>query len=110
MQIRFFWESDGRCFAMMADGCACLNGLNERCGTYLCPFYKPTGCKDWVRLDTRAMVRLFVPEELGERTWEKSIQEKKERDSSVNSQSDSGSMAMMPSVECNTAVNEATPM
>ena len=66
MLARFFYESDGKCFSKLSDGCACLNGINKGCGTYRCKFYKPTECKDWVRLDTKYMVRLYAPEELGE--------------------------------------------
>lgn len=65
MLARFFYESDGRCFAKIADGCSCLNRCSKLCGTYNCPFYKPQSCEDWVRLDTKYMVRLFAPEELG---------------------------------------------
>lgn len=71
MQVRFFNESDGKCFSKMADGCACLNRINRGCGTYRCEFYKPQGCEDWVRLDTKYMVRLYAPEELGESRYGK---------------------------------------
>lgn len=64
MQIREFRETDGRCFADTIDGCTALKYEHPRCGTYGCPLYKPTGCKDWVRLDTRNMARLFAPEEV----------------------------------------------
>lgn len=64
MQIRWFYESDGRCFAQTADGCSALMGVHGKCGTYLCPLYKPVGCRDWVRLDTRHVVRLYAPEEV----------------------------------------------
>lgn len=64
MQIRQFYESDGKCFARLIEGCAVLHTMHPKCGTYLCPMYKPKDCKDWVRLDARHMVKMFTPEEV----------------------------------------------
>lgn len=46
---------DDPCFAMIghSQGCRVLMQTHERCGSYKCPFYKPKGCKDWVRIDDR---------------------------------------------------------
>lgn len=64
MQIRFFNESDGKCFADSDFGCMALKDEHPKCGTYGCPLYKPEDCKEWVRLDTRNMARIFAPEEV----------------------------------------------
>ena len=50
-----------KCFAELYGGCAILTD-NSRCG-YRCPFYKPTGCEDWVRLETKNEIFLIPPEE-----------------------------------------------
>lgn len=65
MEIRLFFESDGKCFAKMVGGCGILGtNIDLDCGTYMCKWYKPEGCKDWARLDTRNMVRLYPPEDI----------------------------------------------
>ncbi len=64
MQIRFFYESDGKCFARFTKGCAIRTKMHPKCGTYLCELYKPMGCKDWVRIDTRRYVQMYAPEEV----------------------------------------------
>ena len=51
-----------KCFADLYGGCAILTD-NSRCG-YRCPFYKPIGCEDWVRLETKNEIFLIPPEEL----------------------------------------------
>lgn len=76
MQIRLFDESDGKCFAKMRNGCSALKGQHPMCGTYRCCFYKPDGCADWIRLDTRNMVRLFMPEDVGRKYAEDRFEEK----------------------------------
>lgn len=43
--------------------CRVLKGGDVNCGTYKCPFYKPIGCKDWVRIEDRQGVNLIPPEE-----------------------------------------------
>ncbi len=53
------------CFALAParyGGCKLLTTVDEKCGTYKCPFYKPLGCKDWVRVEDRQGTAL-VPEE-----------------------------------------------
>ena len=65
MQVRLFYESDGKCFAKVGNGCAIYGEkCSNKCGTYLCKWYKPDGCKDWVRLDGRYSVKLYPPEDL----------------------------------------------
>lgn len=67
MQIRHKYESDGKCFAKLVGGCQIFGTCAKDCGTYLCNFYKPQGCKDWVRHDSKnGLVRLFPPEEVKE--------------------------------------------
>lgn len=65
MEVRLFYESDGKCFAKSVAGCRIVSGEPSKyCGTYLCKWYKPKDCKDWVRLDTDNMVQLYPPEEV----------------------------------------------
>lgn len=67
MEIRQKYESDGKCFAKMYSGCKILGTpCGKDCGTYMCSFYKPMDCKDWVRHDSKnGLVRMFAPEEYG---------------------------------------------
>lgn len=44
-------------------GCKLLRQDHEKCGTYKCPFYKPQGCKDWVRVEDGQGVSLVPAEE-----------------------------------------------
>lgn len=64
MRVRYFEESDGKCFARFTKGCAIRTKMHPKCGTYLCEFYKPMGCKDWLKIETDHMVMLFSPEEV----------------------------------------------
>lgn len=70
MLIRKMTETDGVCFSKCEkreypNECVALQDTYENvCGTYGCPFYKPLGCEDWVRLDSEESVRLYPPEEL----------------------------------------------
>lgn len=52
------------CFALTYDGdCRVLIMPHRNCCTYKCPFYKPDGCKDWVRIEDRQGINLIPPEE-----------------------------------------------
>ena len=64
MVIRQLYESDGKCFARFTKGCAIRTKMHPKCGTYLCELYKPTGCKDWLKIETNHMVKMFAPEEV----------------------------------------------
>ena len=66
MQIRHKYETDGRCVSKLRDGCVVLGDeCRKECGTYGCPFYKPKGCQDWVRIEAdNGLIRLFAPEEV----------------------------------------------
>lgn len=66
MRIKFRDESDGVCFARMFDDCTALapQTVMHGCGTYRCPFYKPSGCKDWIRLERPNYMVLLPPEEV----------------------------------------------
>jgi hypothetical protein len=66
MQIRHKYESDGKCFAKTTGGCLIFGGkCKTGCGTYKCDFYKPDGCKDWIRCNSEnGLVKLFPPEEV----------------------------------------------
>ena len=52
------------CFAKTKLGVCRVYGLfQEGCGSYKCPFYKPAGCKEWVRIEDRTGINLIPPEE-----------------------------------------------
>ena len=52
------------CFALTyGGGCRALILPHKNCGDYRCPFYKPVGCKDWVRIEDRQGINLIPPEE-----------------------------------------------
>lgn len=54
-------EMYDRCFAREAGDCTILKDI-EICGNG-CPFYKPYGCKDWVRVKQSNGEMLYTPEE-----------------------------------------------
>lgn len=61
-------STDEKCFARVGKQgektvCLILSAAHEECGTYKCPFYKPSGCADWVRLDGRLGAVIVPPEE-----------------------------------------------
>ena len=70
MLERKYCETDGRCFAdkivfELADGgCEAMFERHPDCGTYNCPFYKPQGCEDWIKLEHKDRVEMYTPEEL----------------------------------------------
>ena len=64
-------EMCDRCFAKEAGDCTILNDI-EICGNS-CPFYKPIGCKDWVRVKQGDGVMLYAPEE-----YERSFKDEKD--------------------------------
>lgn len=51
------------CHFNAAVECTGLTTSDERCGSYRCPFYKPKGCKDWVRIEDEDGCSLIPPEE-----------------------------------------------
>ena len=62
------------CFAKSRMGmCKLLTIMPERCN-YRCKFYKPNGCKDWIRVEDRQGVNLIPPEE-----FEKEIRRRHEQ-------------------------------
>ena len=73
MLVRTKSQSDGECYGKTPrwafDNCcqAMADGHeSDECGTYGCPFYKPRGCEDWVRIDHGEVIHLYEPEELME--------------------------------------------
>ena len=51
------------CFGKNRMGnCTVLAVIAWKCGK-TCPFYKPKGCKDWIRVDDKQGVNLIPPEE-----------------------------------------------
>ena len=51
-----------KCYADTMGTCCLLIEMPSECNAE-CPFYKPRGCKDWVRVGTA----LYTPEEYEER-------------------------------------------
>lgn len=49
--------SNDKCYAQVMGTCGILN-TEQEC-SYKCPFYKPKGCKDWVRVGNK----MYTPEE-----------------------------------------------
>lgn len=47
----------------VTDACQSLKRDHKKCGSYRCPFYKPEGCKDWVRIEDEDGINLIPPEE-----------------------------------------------
>lgn len=53
-----------KCFAESYKGlCRILITKNDVCGTSKCPFYKPDGCKDWVRVEDNRGIFIIPIEE-----------------------------------------------
>lgn len=70
---RKYNDTDGMCVSKNVNGNECDAMESFRaidCGTYKCPFYKPIGCKDWVKIENEGGVELYTPEEYKE-AWEK---------------------------------------
>ena len=51
-----------QCWGDIGLGCN-TNPDQGTCGTYLCPFYKPAKCKDWIRIEDDDGVNCIPPEE-----------------------------------------------
>lgn len=52
------------CHAYTLSGdCASMTSYHRECGSYRCPFYKPQGCKDWIRVEDEDGINLIPPEE-----------------------------------------------
>lgn len=63
MLVKLKYETDGACCNLSGKRCLALSVKEKKCGTYLCPFYKPEGCADWIRIDKGASVEMYTPEE-----------------------------------------------
>lgn len=68
--FRLMVDKDGKCCHLIEgkfrNRCEALTNLDEKCGTYYCPFYKPEGCADWIRKDGRTCLWLIPPEEVSD--------------------------------------------
>lgn len=51
------------CAYSITVNCSALTIADEQCGSCRCPFYKPSGCKDWIRIEDDDGVSLIPPEE-----------------------------------------------
>ena len=51
------------CCALIGGVCTASEKMRSDCGSYLCPFYKPAGCKDWIRVEDEEGISLVPPEE-----------------------------------------------
>lgn len=65
-----------KCFAEFKSGCGVLSSSEYECSPQ-CPFYKPTGCEDWVRRETEDGIWLIPPEEYERSNNGQSIQDKR---------------------------------
>lgn len=54
-------EAKEPCFAQLKMGCKILTTDCE--GKAECPFYKPKGCEDWIRIEHNGQVWVVTPEE-----------------------------------------------
>ena len=72
MIVRHFSHTDGRCYGLKGvNECEVLTeeamiGIiyDKACCTYACPFYKPEGSRDWLRLDRGdGFIKMYPPEE-----------------------------------------------
>lgn len=53
-----------RCFAYKYETCEITTRMSRfGCGTFKCPFYKPAGLQDWVRVEDSDGINLVPPEE-----------------------------------------------
>lgn len=43
--------------------CGLLTRYGKECGSAECPFYKPRGCKDWIRVEDEDGTIIIPPEE-----------------------------------------------
>lgn len=60
-------KSTEKCFADSLGECRVLSEtISLECNAS-CPFYKPIGCREWVRINTKAKAWLLTPEEYEER-------------------------------------------
>lgn len=50
-----------KCFAITDSGCRATSCACD--GRESCPFYKPEGCEDWIRIEYNGEVWLVPPEE-----------------------------------------------
>lgn len=55
-------ECKDKCFANEIGRCTILDEIPCFCGSE-CPFYKPRGCRDWIRVKYHGQEVLFPPEE-----------------------------------------------
>lgn len=51
-----------KCFAELSGGCTVVIAEYITCSPQ-CPFYKPTGCEDWIRREVNGEIWLIPPEE-----------------------------------------------
>lgn len=52
-----------KCYGEMRGNCRVLSVKSEKCRTPGCPFYKPEGCREWIRVEDRQGCNLVPPEE-----------------------------------------------
>lgn len=54
----------GDCWAKLRGACSAMRKLEDKvCGTHECPYYKPKGCEDWIRVEDKQGINLIPPEE-----------------------------------------------
>lgn len=50
-------------FKQNGNSCSLLTRYGKECGSAECPFYKPKGCKDWIRTEDDDGINIIPPEE-----------------------------------------------
>lgn len=61
---RRYTDRDGDCFGTEGIAeCSALTDRHKDCGSYKCPFYKPSECGDWIKIEKPKHVELYAPEE-----------------------------------------------
>ena len=50
-------------FKQNSVACGLLTRYGKECGSAECPFYKPRGCKDWIRTEDEDGISIIPPEE-----------------------------------------------
>ena len=60
---RKYTDKDGDCASLMGGECDAMKVLSPECGSYMCPFYKPRECADWIKIEKPKHVEFYTPEE-----------------------------------------------
>ena len=56
-------QTTEKCFAARDGACGIKLFASGICNSCRCPFYKPQGCKDWIRVEESSNITIVPPEE-----------------------------------------------